>query len=116
MPLSANPAAWTSLIFITVGALMDVWAGVWYWYMATNPSETRSNNWWYVCTGILLSGVVFIVIGLLTGRIGREARHADKPPASPDEAKRSADAQGAQAAHTQAMQANAGTPQTGGAP
>ena len=60
MPLSANPAARSALTYITVGALMDVWAGVWYWYMTSVPNGNRDGTWWYVCMGLLMSGAVLI--------------------------------------------------------
>jgi hypothetical protein len=92
MPLSANPAARSALAYITIGSLMDVWAGVWYWYMRSMPDGNRDGTWWYICIGLLLSGAVLIVIGLLIGRIGREARHADAPPATPLDAQTTANA------------------------
>jgi hypothetical protein len=111
MPLSANPAARSALTYITVGALMNVWSGVWFWYMYSTSEGNRDGTWWYICTGIMLSGLVLIVIGLLIGRIGREARRADAPPAPPHETRVAADAQMANAAHVNATQANAaGTP------
>jgi len=97
MALSANPAARSALLYITVGALMDVWAGVWYWYMSSIPNGNRDGSWWYVCTGLLLSGAVLIVIGLFTGRIGHEARHADAPPATAQNAQMTANARAANA-------------------
>jgi hypothetical protein len=94
MPLPAFPAARSALTYITTGALLDVWAGVWYWYMHTHPDGVR-NGWWYVCIGILLSGVVLIVIGCMVGRIGREAQHADSPPNPPADTQQSANARAA---------------------
>src|SRR5262245_47688335 len=83
MPLSANPSARTALTYITAGALIGIWAGVWWWYMRTQPAGDVDRTWWYVCTGLLLSGAILIIIGLAIGRIGRSARHADAPPPAP---------------------------------
>jgi hypothetical protein len=111
MPLSANPAARSALVYITLGALMDVWAGIWFWYMRSTHPGDRDGAWWYVCTGMVLTGLVLMVIGFLVGRIGREARHADAPPAPPIDMQRNAMAQAAGATNQAAMQANAtGTP------
>ncbi len=111
MALSANPAARSAITYITVGALTVVWAGVWYWYMHSVGPGNRDGTWWYVCTGMLLSGLVLMTIGFLVGRIGREARHADAPPAPPAVAQEAAAAQAAAANNQAAMQANAtGTP------
>jgi hypothetical protein len=115
MPLSANPAARSALTYITVGALMDVWAGVWYWYMHSVQDGNRDGTWWYICIGLLLSGAVLIAIGLLIGRIGREARDADTPPAPAVDAQltanaRAANANAATAANIAANAPAAGTP------
>jgi hypothetical protein len=108
MPLSANPAARAALLYITIGALMDVWAGIWFWYMHATQYEGRG---WYVCTGVFLSGLVLMAIGLLTGRIGKEAKHADAPPATPAEAQNTANARAANvnAATTANLAGNAPT-------
>ena len=74
-PLEAR----TAIAFITVGTLLSVWCGIWYWYLSNNPSESSSPN--YFCTGLFLSGIVLIVIGLTLGKIGRAARQAELPPA-----------------------------------
>lgn len=115
MPLSANPAARSALAYITIGALMDVWSAIWYWYMRSMQDGNRDGSWWYICMGLLLSGAVLIIIGLLIGRIGREARHADAPPATPADAQmtanaRMANANAAMAANTQASAPSAGMP------
>jgi hypothetical protein len=74
-----SPAAFTSLIYITVGALMGVWSGIWYWYLTRHAEEVREFTW-YWCYGFLLTGLVLFVIGLAVGQIGRSARHAELPP------------------------------------
>jgi hypothetical protein len=80
MPLLSQPssAARTSLFYITVGALMVVWTGIWFAYLNSNPPESPSVYYW--CTGFMVSGVTLLVIGLALGRIGRAARHAELPP------------------------------------
>jgi len=92
---------------------MDVWAGVWYWYMHSIQDGNRDGSWWYVCIGLLLSGVVLMVIGLLIGRIGREARHADAPPATATEAQLTANARAANANATTAANIAANAPTAG---
>jgi len=107
MRLSANPAARAALTYITIGALTDVWAAIWFWYMRSTQSGDQNGSWWYICTGLFLSGAVLMVIGFLVGRIGREARHADAPPASAGVAQQAAAAQAASAMNQAAMEANA---------
>jgi len=111
MPLSANPAARSALSYITIGALMDVWSTIWFWYMRSADSQHRDPYWWYICAGVFFSGLVLMAIGFMVGRIGREARRADAPPAPAAESLRNATAAAASATNQAAMQANAnGTP------
>ena len=75
-----SPAARLALIYITVGALTDVWSGIWYWRLSQGLPENAESLSWYICYGFLLSGLVLLLIGLGVGRIGRAARHAELPP------------------------------------
>lgn len=80
MPLLSKPstAASAAVMYVTVGALIDVWSGTWMWYMT---QHAPSFAWaWYVCLGLLLTGLTLVVIGLGIGSIGRAARHAELPP------------------------------------
>src|SRR5437667_6323304 len=80
MPLITRPssAARLAVVYITIGALTDVWSGIWYRYLSLHPPANEAT--WYMCYGFLLSGLILVVIGLGIGRIGREARHAELPP------------------------------------
>jgi hypothetical protein len=80
MPLLSQPssAAKTSLLYITIGALTDIWSGVWYIYLRQNPPE--NPHLWYFAYGFLLTGLTLVIIGFGIGRIGRSARHAELPP------------------------------------
>ncbi len=76
----------TAIAYITVGALLDVWSGIWYFYLHNNPPEASTP--FYFCYGFLLSGLVLIVIGLALGPIGKYARQAEHhPELLPDETK-----------------------------
>ncbi len=81
MPLMTQPssAAKTSLAYITLGALLTVWTGIWYFYLHAN-SEGVLLRTWYICYGLLATGAVLLLIGLAVGQIGRRARHAELPP------------------------------------
>src|SRR5438094_190526 len=92
MPLSANPAARAALKYITIGAILDITAVVWYSYTQDIPAGSQDRTWWYVQLWMFLVGIVLVVIGLLVGRIGREAKHADAPPATPADAQATANA------------------------
>jgi hypothetical protein len=79
MPILSQPAFGPKLAigFITGGALIDVWALVWRYTIA--PSTlTASQQFWY--SGLLLTGLTFLVIGAFLGSIGRAARKAELPP------------------------------------
>lgn len=88
MPLLSKPSssAYASLTYITLGVLIDIWSGIWHWYLKNNPPENSAV--WYICYGFLFTGLALLVIGLLIGPIGRAARHAELPPpeATPAEA------------------------------
>jgi hypothetical protein len=74
-----------AIAYITLGALIGVWSGIWYFYLHNNPPQ--ENTAYYFCTGFLLTGLVLIVIGLALGPIGRVARQAEHhPELLPDEA------------------------------
>jgi hypothetical protein len=74
-----SSAARTSLAYITLGALLLVWTGVWYWYLRAHPDDVLPRTW-YICYGLIATGAVLLVIGLAVGEIGRSARHAELPP------------------------------------
>jgi len=74
-----SSAASASLFYITLGALMTVWSGIWYIYLRNNPPEHPSSH--YFCYGFLGTGLVLLGIGLALGPLARLARHAELPPA-----------------------------------
>lgn len=65
----------TALIYVTVGALIDVWTLVWYF---THESRSSITHFWVI--GLFLTGLTFVVLGLLLGRLGQAARQAELPP------------------------------------
>lgn len=67
-----------SLYYITAGSLTLIWSGVWYYYLRTTAVPSGDSRY-FVCTGLLLTGLAFLIIGTLIGRIGREATSADVP-------------------------------------
>jgi hypothetical protein len=72
------PTALAAIGYVTVGALTLVWSGIWYAYLRHSPPD--SDFTWYWCYGFLLTGLTLFVIGLMIGRIGHSARHAELPP------------------------------------
>jgi hypothetical protein len=69
---SAAGAIW----YVTVGTLMVIWAGLWYYYFLMPFPDVPA---WqrFACAGTILSGIAIGVIGLLFGRIGRSSKGAD---------------------------------------
>src|SRR5262245_17507918 len=79
MPLvtKTSPAAQTALYYITAGALVLVWSGVWLvWLWGHTDSSSTS---YYFCTGTILTGLALLVIGLLLGPIGKASKPAEQP-------------------------------------
>jgi hypothetical protein len=73
----------TAIIYITLGALMDIWTAVYYFVYRNEvpPQDARSQLFWVA--GFFFTGLVLIVIGFAMGPIGRAARQAELPPAEP---------------------------------
>ncbi len=74
-PSGAAPAA---LFYITIGALMTVWSGIWYSWLRGHESSSQGVH--YLCMGFLATGIVLLLIGFTLGPISRWARHAELPP------------------------------------
>jgi hypothetical protein len=66
-----------ALVYVTVGALMMIWTGVWYVYRHNNPPVGNAEPYWM--GGFFITGLTLVVIGLGVGQIGRAARRADPP-------------------------------------
>lgn len=80
MPILSRPSmeARLAIGYVTAGAIIDVWTGIWYAYMRNYPPPSESS--YYICAGVFLTGLVLLCIGLALGRIGRAARQAELPP------------------------------------
>jgi len=64
--------------YITTGVLMIVWTGVWLHFLYNHEHpEGSQQGYYYLCSGLMLSGIAILVIGVLMGRIGQEAKQAD---------------------------------------
>ena len=70
-------SATTSLIYLTLGALIDVWAIVYFFYLRNNGGTETAYLYVY---GFIFTGVVLFLIGLAVGRIGFSARSAEVAP------------------------------------
>jgi hypothetical protein len=56
--------------YITFGMLMIVWSVIWLVYL-TVPSDVKGSV--YIASGIILSGIAVVLIGMRLGDIGKEA-------------------------------------------
>lgn len=78
---------WTAraaLIYLTLGALTEVWSGVWLWYLYGH-TPPPADGIWYLCYGFLLTGLALLVIGLLILGVHRAGRKSPSvaTPAEP---------------------------------
>lgn len=72
-----STSATTSLIYITLGGLIDVWTVVYWFYLRTHGGTDIA--YLYVA-GFFFTGLVLLLIGLAVGRIGNAARPAEIAP------------------------------------
>ncbi|MDB5337386.1 MAG: hypothetical protein JWN70_3005 [Planctomycetaceae bacterium] len=72
-----STSATTSLIYITLGGLIDVWSVV-YWFYLRNHGG--SDIAYLYVAGFFFTGLVLFLIGLAVGRIGSSARPAETAP------------------------------------
>jgi hypothetical protein len=95
MPILTQPAFGpkVALAYVTVGSLIDVWTLV--WYFTRDYELSRMQQFWVV--GLVLTGLTFVLLGLLLGPLGRSARRAELPP--PEETRAEASIQKTAAAN-----------------
>ena len=81
MPMLSKPSkeARAALVYITLGALIDVWSAIWYFWLLNRRDEVSDSTWFW-CYGFLLTGLTLLIIGFAIGQIGRSARKAELPP------------------------------------
>jgi hypothetical protein len=106
MPILTQPAFGpkVALGYVTAGMLIDVWTLV--WYFTRDYELSRSQQFWTI--GLVLTGLTFIVLGLLLGPLGRQARRAELPP--PEETRAEAAIQRTAAANPPAVANAVGNP------
>jgi hypothetical protein len=56
--------------YITVGTLMVVWSAIWLFYLTVSADISGPV---YIATGVILSGIAVVLIGMSLGDIGKEA-------------------------------------------
>jgi len=68
-----------AIIYITLGALIDVWTALYYFLVYEKNSDSNSLFW---IAGFFFSGLALLIIGFLVGQIGRAAGKAEVAPAT----------------------------------
>ena len=74
----SSTTARTALVYITVGALTVIWAGVWCVALYNHPSETSTAYYW--CAGFIVTGLALVLLGVVIGRIGQPNQLTGLPP------------------------------------
>lgn len=75
---TSSPAR-TALAYITLGSLIMVWTGV-YWFYRVNHADDTNQVPYYWIFGFMATGLTLFIIGLATGQIGKAARPAEAAP------------------------------------
>ncbi len=80
MPILSHPAFGpkTALGYVTGGALLCVWTLV--WYFTRGQDRALDHTDWFWLSGLFLTGITFVFLGLILGPLGRAARQAELPP------------------------------------
>ena len=83
MPLLSHPAFGprASLVYITVGSILDIIVTCWFIFMVDKSKSFEENRvTFFFLTTLFLIGLTLLVIGLMLGRIGQAARRSELPP------------------------------------
>jgi len=73
-------SATMSIVYITLGALIDVWTVIYHIYLDRHGADDTTYLWVY---GFFFSGIVLMAIGFALGWIGRSAKQAEVAPPPP---------------------------------
>ena len=70
-------SATTALVYVTAGALIDVWTTVYFFYIRKAGAGDATYLW---ISGFFFTGLVLMMIGLALGRIARAVSPAEVAP------------------------------------
>lgn len=62
--------AGTALLGVTVGSLLTIWSGLWLIFLNRHPPD--QSLWSYLATGVLLTGLAFLIGGMGLGMVRRQ--------------------------------------------
>ena len=71
-----------AIVYITLGALIDVWTALYYFLIYERHPDGSHNNSLFWIAGFFFSGLTLVIIGILVGQIGRAAGKAEVAPAT----------------------------------
>ena len=69
-----------SIIYITLGALIDVWTALYYFLIYEKAPDGSNDSRLFWIAGFFFSGLTLLIIGILVGQIGRAAGKAEVAP------------------------------------
>ena len=58
----------SAFFYLTLGALTVIWSGLWYWYLG-HHAPVRDYVW-YICDGLILTGLLLMGVSGLIYRAG----------------------------------------------
>ena len=75
-----------SILYITVGAIIDVWTAAYYFLImrpeaSAHPDGSQNSSWFWIA-GFFFTGLALLIIGIFLGQIGRAAGKAEVAPAT----------------------------------
>lgn len=78
-----SKSARMSILYITAGALIDVWTLAYYFFIMRPEAETHpgsAGGSWFWVAGFFFTGLALLSIGLFLGSIGRAAAKSEVVP------------------------------------
>ncbi len=59
----------SAFFYLTLGTLTVIWSGLWYWYLQRHAPVR--DYVWYICDGLILTGLLLMVVGGLIYHAGQ---------------------------------------------
>lgn len=81
-----SKSARMSILYITAGALIDVWTLAYYFFIMRPEAEAHpgsAGGSWFWVAGFFFTGLALLAIGLFLGSIGRAAAKSEVVPVAP---------------------------------
>lgn len=59
----------SAFFYLTLGTLTLIWSGLWYWYLERHAPAR--DEVWYICHGLILTGLLLMLVAGLIYRAGQ---------------------------------------------